>query len=338
LTRVALVAALTAMAATGGPSLVVYALAALLSIVSTGFAPPEAPLLPTLARTPEELTASNLALNTISSIGMFGGPAIAGVMLAFTGPSAVFALTGVSYLWSAVNVMGLPRDEPPARSEDAAIGAELVGGFRAIGEDRRLQVVVGLVGAQMVVAGALEVVIVVEAIRVLDAGNAAVGWLNTALGVGGLLGGLVGVVLAARRRLAADFCVGLALFGVALALLATSRSLVVALLLFAAMGIGSTLVDVTGMTLLQRSAPSEVVGRVFGVLQSLMLITIATGALVAPLVVNALGPRPTFVAFGVVLPALAVLTWRVLTAIDRDARVPVEPLELLRAIPIFSPL
>src|SRR5581483_6350578 len=114
--------------------------------------------------------------------------------------------------------------------------------------------------------------------------------------------------------------------------------LVVALLLFAAMGIGSTLVDVTGMTLLQRSAPSEVVGRVFGVLQSLMLITIATGALVAPLVVNALGPRPTFVAFGVVLPALAVLTWRVLTAIDRDARVPVEPLELLRAIPIFSPL
>src|SRR5581483_6762598 len=297
-----------------------------------------AALLPTLARTPEELTASNLALNTISSIGMFGGPAIAGVMLAFTGPSAVFALTGVSYLWSAVNVMGLPRDEPPARSEDAAIGAELVGGFRAIGEDRRLQVVVGLVGAQMVVAGALEVVIVVEAIRVLDAGNAAVGWLNTALGVGGLLGGLVGVVLAARRRLAADFCVGLALFGVALALLATSRSLVVALLLFAAMGIGSTLVDVTSMTLLQRSAPSEVVGRVFGVLQSLMLITIATGALVAPLVVNALGPRPTFVAFGVVLPALAVLTWRVLTAIDRDARVPVEPLELLRAIPIFSPL
>jgi MFS family permease len=338
LSRVVLVAAMTTIAATGGPSLAVYALAVLMSVVSTAFNPAEAALLPTLATTPEELTASNLALNTISSIGMFGGPAIAGVFLAFSGPSLVFALTGVSYLWSAACLLGLPRDEPPERAEDVAIGAELLAGFRAIGGDRRLQTVVGLIGAQMLVAGALEVVIVVDAIRILHAGNAAVGWLNTALGVGGLLGGLVGVVLAARKRLAGDLRLGLAVFGGTLALLAASNSFVVALLLFGAMGVGSTLVDVTGMTLLQRSAPADVVGRVYGVLQSLMLISIAIGALVAPLLVGGIGPRATFVAFGVVLPVLAALTWRMLTTIDRDARVAVEPLELLRAIPIFLPL
>jgi MFS family permease len=312
--RVGLVAGMTIVAAGGGPSLVTYTLAVVMSIISTGFAPAQAALLPTLAKTPEELTAANLALNTISSVGMFAGPAIGGVFLAFSGPWLVFALTGASYLWSAACVLGLPRDAAPEQPEESAIGA------------------------QMFVAGALEVVIVVDAIRVLDAGNAGVGWLNTALGVGGLGGGLVGIVLAARKRLASDFRLGLAVFGAGLALLAASTSFGAALVLFAVMGIGSTLVDVTGMTLLQRSAPSHVVGRVFGVLQSLMLATVAVGSLVTPLLVSALGPRETFVAIGLLLPALAAVTWRAVSAIDASARIPTEPLELLRAISIFAPL
>jgi len=53
-------------------------------------------------------------------------------------------------------------------------------------------------------------------------------------------------------------------------------------MLFGAMGAGNTLVDVTGMTLLQRAAPADVVGRVFGVLQSTMLAAVAFGSLVTP--------------------------------------------------------
>ena len=100
-----------------------------------------------------ELTASNLALNTISGVGMFAGPAIAGVVLAFSGPSLVFALTGGAYAWSGICVLGLRRDSPPQRTSETAIVSELLGGFRAIGADRRLQVIIGLVGAQMFVAG-----------------------------------------------------------------------------------------------------------------------------------------------------------------------------------------
>jgi MFS family permease len=338
LSRATFVAGMALIAVTDGPSLVVYALAVMVSIISTAFNPAEAALLPTLATTPQELTASNLALNTISSVGMFVGPAVGGVFLAFAGPWLVFVLTAASYFWSAVFVFGLPHDEPPEAPEGSAIGAEFLAGFRAIGEDRRLQVVMGRIGAQMLVAGALEVIIVVDALRVLDAGNSGVGWLNTALGIGGLAGGLVGVALSARKRLAGDFRVGLALFGGTLAVLALSSNFVVALLLFGVMGIGSTLVDVTGTTLLQRSAPPHVVGRVFGVLQSLMLGTIAIGALVTPLLVSTIGPRATFVAAGVVLPVLALLTWRAINAIDRNAEVATEALELLRAISIFSPL
>ena len=338
LSRVVLVGSMAAVAAAGGPSLLTYGLAIVASVISTAFGPAQAALLPTLASTPDELTASNLALNTISSVGMFAGPAIGGVLLAASGPWLVFALAAVSYVWSAACVLGLPRDIPPAASEGAAIRTELLAGFRAIGDDRNLQVVVGLTAGQMLVAGALEVVIVVDSIRILDAGNAGVGWLNTALGIGGIVGGLAGVVLASRKRLAADLRLGLASFGVALALLAIPSQLVAALVLFGLMGVGSTIVDVTSMTLLQRAAPTHVVGRVFGVLQSLMLAAVAIGSLVTPLLVAGIGARATFVVAGVVLPVLALLTWRRLTAIDDGAHVALEPLELLRAIPIFAPL
>jgi MFS family permease len=336
LSRASLVACMTVVALTGGPSLITYALAVLVSIVSAAFDPAEAALLPTLAATPEELTASNLALRTIASVGMFAGPAIGGVFLAFAGPWLVFALTAAAYLWSAVFVFQLPHDEPPEVPAESAIAAELLAGFRAIGESRPLQLVVGLIGAQMLVAGALEVIIVVDAIRVLEAGNSGVGWLNTALGIGGLLGGAVGVVLAARKRLAGDFRTGLFVLGAAVALLASTSSLGLALVLFAAMGIGSTLIDVTGTTLLQRSAPENVVGRVFGVLNSVILIGVATGSLVTPFFISSIGPRATFILVGALLPVLAVLTWRPITAIDRHARIAAEPLELLRRIPIFA--
>lgn len=338
LSRTALVAVMTVVAASGGPPIVVYVCAILVSIVSSAFGPAQAALLPTLSTTPEELTASNLALNTISSVGMFLGPAIGGIVLAFSGPWLVFLVGGAGYLWSGMCVLGLTPDQIPAAEEPKPIVAEFVAGFSTIAGDRRLQVVIGLIGIEMFAIGALEVVLVVDAIRVLDAGNSGVGWLNTALGTGGVVGGAVGVALTARKRLASDFALGFLVFGTALAVLGLVSNFVVALLFFAAMGMGGTLIDVFGMTLLQRAAPTEVVGRVFGVLESLMLATTAVGALVTPLLVTALGPAWAFATVGILLPAAAVVTWRSLSAIDRSARIAVEPLELLRGIAIFSPL
>ena len=336
--RTALVVVMTVVAASGGPPMVVYVCAVLVSIISSAFGPAQAALLPTLSKTPEELTASNLALNVISSVGMFAGPAIGGIVLAFSGPWLVFLVGGSGYLWSGLCVLGLSRDEVPTPEEPKPIVAELVAGFSAIASDRRLQVVIGLIGVQMFAVGALEIVLVVDAIRVLHAGNSGVGWLNTALGVGGLLGGFVGIALSARKRLAGDFSVGFLVFGGLLAILGLFTNVTVALLLFAVMGIGSTLIDVAGMTLLQRAAPAEVVGRVFGVLQSLMLATTALGALITPLLIAALDPAWAFATVGLLLPASALLAWRSLAAIDRTARIAVEPLELLRGIPIFSTL
>jgi hypothetical protein len=217
------------------------------------------------------------------------------------------------------------------------VGHELLAGFRAIAATPALRVVVGLTSAQTLVTGAFEVLLVVLALRLLHAGNAGVGWLNTALGVGCLIGVLAVAALAGRKRLAGDLGIGVLLWGAPLALIAVWTNLGFALVMFAVIGIGNTLVDVAGMTLLQRSADNEVLGRVFGVLESLVLGTLAVGALVAPAIVAWAGPRGALVGVGVFLPLLLAPLWPMLRRIDEAAHVP-EALEQLRAIPMFAAL
>ena len=64
--------------------------------------------------------------------------------------------------------------------------------------------------AQTVVAGAFEVLLVVLALRLLHGGNAAVGWLNTATGVGSIAGALIVASVARRKVRVLVWCEGTA--------------------------------------------------------------------------------------------------------------------------------
>jgi MFS family permease len=338
--RVLLIGGAAVAVHAGSPPIVVYILAALVGVAATAFRPAEAALVPTLARTPEELTAANVSASTIESVGIFGGPAIGGLLLAATGPAAVFVLTAALLLCSAILLVGIgptAEPEPPERKEES-IREELLAGFRAIAGERRLRLLVGLFSAQTFVDGMLNVLIVVVALDLLDTGRAGVGFLNSAVGIGGLLGALAAAALVGRRRLAADFGLGIFIWGVPIALVAVWPNQVFALVLLGIVGIGNTLVDVSGMTLMQRAAPDEVLARVFGVLESLLLLTVGLGALAAPLLVNWLGDRGALIVAGALLPVLVIPAWPRLTAIDTAARVPEEQLALLRANAIFSAL
>jgi hypothetical protein len=249
----------------------------------------------------------------------------------------VFAATAATFLWSASFLVRIPADTPAPIAE-ASHGRQLLEGVRATIQSPAIRVVVGLTAAQTFVAGALEVLLVVLALRLLHGGNGAVGWLNTGMGVGCLAGvGLV-AALASRKRLAADLGLGVLLWGAPIALAALWSNLAFGVALFVVIGAGSTLVDVAGMTLLQRSAGEEVLARVFGVMESIILGSLALGGLVAPALVALLGPRGALVATGSFLPVLLLFAWPAVRRVDAQARVPTEPLELLRSLPLFAPL
>lgn len=333
---------LTAVAvATGAPALAVYVLATLTTVFGTVFRPAEAALLPSLARTPEELTAANVSSSTLDSFGSFAGPALGALLLAVSGPAVVFGVVAATFAWSASFVARVHSTGRVTVATDEDAGESfggLAGGVRAIAAEPRLRLLIGLYGAQCLVAGALGVLVVVTALDILDLGNAGVGLLEAASGIGSLLGAALALWLVGRKRLAADFALGIVLWGAPLVLLGLAPGTAIAIVALGLVGIGNTLVDISAMTLLQRTAPVEAAGRVFGVLESVIVGSLALGALVAPALVATVGPRGALVAVGALLPVLAALSWRQLARIDEGAAAPEDQLLALRAIPFLSPL
>jgi MFS family permease len=318
---------------------VVYVLATLVSIAGTPFRPAEAAYTPSLVKTPEELGAANVVAAAIESIAIFAGPALGGLLLASTSLATTFFITAGALAVSALLILRIPGREAPRDDAVAShVRDELLAGVRAVAGERKIALLVGLFAAQTFVDGLLGVLIAVLALSYLDAGAAAVGWLNAASGVGGLLGALLAGALVGRGRLAGDFGLGVLLFGFPLALIATSRNEAVALLLLGVVGVGNTLADVAGVTLLQRVAPDAVLGRVFGLLETLLLLTVGLGAAVAPALVSGLGTRGALLASGLLLPVLVVAAWPVLRRIDLEARPQPREVELLRGVPFLSGL
>jgi predicted MFS family arabinose efflux permease len=340
LARAAALVAAAGAAWSGTSPWVVYALAAVVAITGASFRPAQAALLPKLAREPEELTAANVTSTTIESVGVFVGPALGGLLLAATDAGVVFAVTAAAFVWSALLVVGIGAAEDGRRVR--ADGGEpfldeLLAGFRVIGRSRGIRVLTLLTVAQTAVFGAFTVLTVVLAFDVLDTGASGVGFLNAAVGVGGVVGTVAAFALVGRSRLAFAFAVGNVLWGLPLVAAGLLPDAFLALALFAVIGVANTVADVAGLTLIQRVVPDDVLGRVFGALEAMIVASIGLGALATPALVHALGAEGATIAVGALLPVLVLLLWRPLAAIDARAEPP-PALALLQACPLFAPL
>ena len=339
--RAAVIGGSAALVAADAPAEVVLTLAGIATLVSTTFEPAKNALLPELAETPEQLAASNVAASTFESVSMFVGPALGGVLLAAASVQAVFVLTALLLVASALCILRLGnpgRATPGNAGEAGGWRSEAVAGFRVIATDRAVRAVMFLTSVQLLVYGALSVYLVVIAIDLLEIGQSGVGYLDAVSGAGGFLGALAALGLVGSRRLGVACGLAGAAWGLPLVLIGAVPEVAVALGAFAAIGIVNTVFDVAGLTLLQRLAPEDVLGRVFGVMESLIIGSLALGAGIAPLLSNLLGIRGALIATGLVLPVCVGMSWAALRGADARAAPDERRLALLRGVPMFAPL
>lgn len=137
-------------------------------------------------------------------------------MIALFGvPAAILVAAG----FVAGGVIAIARLEVKGRGAvDHSNGAAPIAAVAAGAADLARLVppggVIALVFAQTFVRGALTVLTVVLALDVLLLGEAAVGWLTAATGVGGLVGGFAAGAILTVDRLARGFVAGLILWAV----------------------------------------------------------------------------------------------------------------------------
>jgi len=330
--------AATAAAVTAGAPLAAYAASAVAATAVTTTRPAQAALIPSVAATPDQLTAANVVVGWLEAAATAGSGLLAGVLISVAGVGSVFAVCAGLAVAAALLVAGLQVAPLTAAQERVPpVLAGISEGLRLAMRRPKLRLMLALLTAEAVVIGALDLLIVIVAISVLDRPQAWAGYLTFACGVGAVLAATVSAVLVGRRLGAPILGAALVLSG-ALAALALGLGAVGTVALLAVAGASYTLLDIATRTLLQRSVPPQLIGRVFGLLEGLMMAGYALGALMVPALVYLGGSRLALLGVAAVLPLAAAVGGRALFGLDAETPVPVVEIALLRSLPLFAEL
>jgi hypothetical protein len=331
-------------------------LAVVAAMVGASFRSAQAGVVPRLVESPAELTAANAVASNLETVAMFTGPALGAALVGLVDVEVVFWLNAASYVWSLllVSAVRVPAAEPAhdAAADDAAADdaaaereaadepgfvREVTAGFAELRRDRDLGVVAVLAASQGVVWGALTVFLVMVSIDMLDAGAAGVGYLNSVMGVGTVVGGLLLLGRAERGRLGQDMALGVLGWAVPLVALALFPSPVTAVAALAVIGLSDPWVNLGLDTIPQRLAPDRILSRVFAAVESSLIGAMALGSIVAPVLVHWLGLRPSMGALGGLVTLYVVSILGRMRRLDARLSEP-EHLAVVRSIEMLRPL
>ena len=291
------------------------ALVAALAIVAAGgsafFYPAMGAYMPSLVRDERELGPANSAWAGLQNVSYVIGPAIGGILLAIGGVEMAFILNAASFLVIIAILSTLPSRAPagaPVEGEGApaepmaaeAPAPDATAATAPLAGLGVIQFVAGFLG------GGMQVLTAVLAIHVLNAGEAANGYLNAAIGIGGLLGGIGSGVLVLRRGLGAPLVIGSVIVGAGLLALGAIPNLLIALVAIGVASAGELVIEIITTTVFQRVVPDALRGRWTGVFMTVGTISGAAGALALPVLVVNVGARLTLGACGAAMIAATV--------------------------------
>ncbi len=299
---------LTALALVEGPILAIVVLSLVAACFSAFFSPAIGSLIPNLVRDEQELGPANAAWSSLDNLAFIIGPAVAAILIGLGNIPIAFFLNGVTFLVVAAVLWHLPKVERRAEPKEPASPGEAVpdAAVPSLREAVRpaMRSLSGLGIINLVdgfVSGGLAVLTVVIAFEVLGTGDSGTGWLNAAIGLGGLLGALLAGPITMGRRLEVPLAVGGVTLGVGIILVGQSSVLLAALAAMAVATAGMLLLEVVATTIFQREVPDSIRGRGIGAMDTLTVSAYALGAFLAPVLAAALDPVVVLLAFGVLM-------------------------------------
>jgi MFS family permease len=292
--------------------LTIYALVFLIGAARTLFNPTIRAAFPSVVGN-GDLTRANSLISGTFSASFMAGPALGGLLIASVGVNAAFVLDAATYLISAafLSRISLPR---PERSEEEGFVRELRSGFDYLAGARiPLAIVVGAF-LTIVTANATIPAEVFLAKGTFGAGDAGYGLLASMWGGGMVLGSVLTAVLGDRVNLMLLYFLSIFATALAFAGVGVSPTFALALGALAVAGAANGVDYVATDTVLQKRVPDAFLGRVFAA----RFLTYSAGeALAYPaggLIVDAVGPRSTYLLAAIATAAAGLLVVLIVVA------------------------
>jgi MFS family permease len=272
---------------------------------------------------PDALTRANATISMAGNVSMLLGPAVGGVIVALSGPPAVYGLDAASFLVSAAILVTVPGSFGPEASErdrEEDAGAERRPWTTFLRHDPAL---VRLLCAWAVLGAAFDLTLVADLplVRIFGAGPVGYGVMQSAAGVGAVLGAAWARGMSRRAEIRSVVFAPVAV---------AASSLMIALapwfwVVVAGMLIGSLAADpqeVGSDSLTQRLAPDEIRGKIFAAMSAAYFLGSAFGLAIAGFLLTPLGPRVLYAigALGVLSVVPILLPLRVLPEDGRASR------------------
>jgi MFS family permease/rhodanese-related sulfurtransferase len=263
---------------------------------------------------PKEDLEGAVAINSlVLQVARFIGPALAGVLLAQTGPTEVFVVDALSFLGVIVAVSLLPSPQAAVRDAVAKLGGALREGFAYVFGQRSIAALMGLTFFAGLF-GTPPVAFMLPAIAVdaLDGGPGTLGALSAAIGLGSLAGSLLLLWLAKRPNKGEPAIAGFFVTAVAVAGVGLSGSVPVSIALALVGGFSGVLFVGLSTVVVQSASSDEMRARAMAIWAAAFVGVLPFGALITGGLAALLGPGGAVAVDGaaMLVGGLLVLTMR----------------------------
>lgn len=313
---------------------------ALLAGAGTGlFRPAVMSGLPSLV-SPARLPAATSLYGALADVGFTVGPALAGVGLLLASAETVMLVNGVSFAVSAVALTRVPFGGVDRREHARSLMRDAREGLGAVAHMRGLRAVIAGSSALVLFAGLFNVGELLLAEGELGAGDAGFALLVAAFGVGVLAGSLAGAGTTQPFLMKRRYLIGLAFNGAGFLIAAVAPGVALAAFGFAVAGLGNGLGLVHERLLFQVTVPDRLLGRAFGLRDTLDAWAWTVAFTSAAPLFAAFGPRAVLVLAGSgVLVIAAASAWVLRNAFAAPVALGAEPLpQLVERLDVEEPV
>lgn len=307
------------IAVTLPPYPVLLALVTATATLTTAFEPASRSAMPSLVDDPS-LPSANAMIGTAFNLQIAVGPILGGSLVTLLGVRGAIAANAISFLISAAFLAGLPRQIAERPGEREHLIADTKAGLRFVRHHAVARAIVVALFVGVSFAALDNVALVFLARDVLGASEFGFGMLNASFGIGMIAASLVLLRVGARFGARGMFLAGWAISAVGTLATGLAPVLLAAVGMQILAGSGNGLDNVARDTLIQRTVPDAMLGRVYGLTGTAAFLSSGLAYAAGGVLLGILSARTVFVIAGAGTLAAAALA-HVMLPKDAGARV-----------------